>query len=143
MSTHPSKNMNVSDVALPLGSFPVLPEKALLKTALEEMGKSRLGIVCVTDSAGRLVGILTDGDIRRKLLSVQKPFSAFFGDDIVDHATLGPTTVKPNESLIKAVETMEEKQIWDLPVVDANGVLTGLLHLHPVVQALLDENRDG
>lgn len=141
MSTLPSKNMIVADVALPLGRFPVLRENAFLKTALEEMSKSRLGIVCVTDVEGRLVGILTDGDVRRKLLTVQKPFSAFFGDDIIDHAKRGPSTVMPQDSLITAVTLMEEKQIWDLPVVDAEGILVGLLHLHPVVQALLDNSR--
>lgn len=141
MSTLPNKNMTVADVALPLGRFPALRETAFLKTALEEMSKSRLGIVCVTDVDGRLVGILTDGDVRRKLLTVQKPFSAFFGDDIIDHAKRGPSTVMPQDSLITAVTLMEEKQIWDLPVVDAEGILVGLLHLHPVVQALLDNSR--
>lgn len=141
MSTRPNNSMIVADVAMALGSFPVLPTDALLKTALEDMGKSRLGVACVTDPSGRLVGIITDGDIRRKLLSVQKPFSAFFGDDVIDHAKREPSTVEPQASLITAVRVMEEKQIWDLPVVDADGILVGLLHLHPVVQALLGESR--
>lgn len=139
MSTRPSKDLTVADVVLPLGRFPVLPENALLKVALEEMGRTRLGIVCITDADGKLAGILTDGDIRRKLLTVQKPFSAFFGDDVIDHATRNPSTVKQSDSLISAVDTMEAKQIWDLPVVDVDSRLVGLLHLHPVVQALLSD----
>jgi arabinose-5-phosphate isomerase len=92
----------------------------LLKEALEEMGKHRLGIACVIDDFGRLLGILTDGDIRRKLLKIQKPFSAFFVDDALDHAEKKPTVINPEEILSSAVAMMESKGIWDLPVVD-NG----------------------
>jgi CBS domain-containing protein len=68
---------------------------------------------------------------------VQKPFSAFFVDDALDHAILSPMTTKPGDTLVHAVDVMEQKQIWDLPVVDDKGLLVGLLHLHPAVQALL------
>ena len=129
--------MRVRDVAIPVGKFPLLSPKALLKTALEEMGRTRLGIVCIADADMVLQGILTDGDIRRQLLSIQKPFSAFFGDDVIDHAVREPATVRTDASLMDAVLLMERKQVWDLPVVDETGKLAGLLHLHPVVQALL------
>ena len=129
--------MRVRDVAIPVGKFPLLPPKAFLKTALEEMGKTRLGIVCIADDDLQLQGILTDGDIRRQLLRMQKPFSAFFGDDVIDHAMRDPTTVRESASLMDAVVLMERKQVWDLPVIDEAGRLAGLLHLHPVVQALL------
>ena len=70
--------MRVSEVMLPPDRFPVIDEREILKEALEAMGRSRLGIACIVDSNDKLLGILTDGDIRRKLLKVQKPFSAFF-----------------------------------------------------------------
>ncbi|SVE46966.1 uncharacterized protein METZ01_LOCUS499820, partial [marine metagenome] len=76
----------VGDVVLSLARFPVVSESTLLKEALEEMGRPRLGIVCIVDAENRLLGIVTDGDIRRRLLEVQKPFSAFFVDDALDHA---------------------------------------------------------
>ena len=47
-------------------------------------------------------------------------------------------TIKPADTLLNAVNVMEQKQIWDLPVVDDKGTLVGLLHLHPAVQALLN-----
>ena len=108
------------------------------KEALEEMGRSRLGIVCIVNLEQKLLGILTDGDIRRKLLKVQKPFSAFFVDDALDHAIREPLTIRPDDTLVHAVELMEQKQIWDLPVVREDGTLAGLLHLHRAVQALLE-----
>jgi len=137
MSTQKNKTMLVSEVMMGLDRVPVIKETVILKEALEEMGRMRLGIVCIVNGDNKLLGILSDGDIRRKLLKVQKPFSAFFVDDALDHAILAPMTTKPGDTLVHAVDVMEQKQIWDLPVVDDKGLLVGLLHLHPAVQALL------
>lgn len=137
MSTLQNDAIRVADVMLPLGKFPVAPPTMLLKPALEEMGKARLGIICISGPDGKLDGILTDGDIRRQLLRMQKPFSAFFADDVIDHAVVSPTTVLDSATLRSALDIMESKQIWDLPVLNAEGKLVGLLHLHPVVQKLL------
>jgi CBS domain-containing protein len=138
MSTQNSKQVLVSDVMMSLDHAPVIKSDVILKEALEAMGQTRLGIVCIVNDGFKLLGILTDGDIRRKLLKVQKPFSAFFVDDALDHSIQSPVTIKPSDALKYAVDLMEQKRIWDLPVVDDSGVLVGLLHLHPAVQALLD-----
>jgi arabinose-5-phosphate isomerase len=127
----------VSAVMIDTSGFPVLPEKTLFKEILEEMSRRNLGIVCLVDNSGILTGIITDGDIRRKLLKAQKPFSAFFVDDAIDHAIKKPATVAGTQTLASAVALMGQKQIWDLPVVAANGKLEGLLHLHPAIEALL------
>lgn len=137
MSTQKNNTMLVSEVMMPLDRIPLIGETVILKEALEEMGRSRLGIVCIVNADSKLLGILTDGDIRRKLLKVQKPFSAFFVDDALDHAIRSPLTIQPSETLVHAIDIMGEKQIWDLPVVNDQGILVGLLHLHPAVQALL------
>lgn len=47
------------------------------------------------------------------------------------------TTTRPDVSLAQAIEVMEEKEIWDLPVVREDGVLVGLLHLHPAIKAVM------
>jgi arabinose-5-phosphate isomerase len=137
MSTLKNKTVLVSDVMISLSRVPVIKEATIFKEALEEMGRTRLGISCIVNDENKLLGILTDGDIRRKLLKVQKPFSSFFVDDAIDHAICSPQTVKPGDFLINAVDVMDQKQIWDLPVVDDDGLLVGLLHLHPAIQALL------
>ena len=137
MTIKKNETMKVSQVMLPLDRFPVIGEREILKEALEAMGRSRLGIACIVDGIGKLLGILTDGDIRRKLLKVQKPFSAFFVDDALVHAIKSPVTIKPTDTLVQAVTLMGKKQIWDLPVVDTQGTLVGLLHLHPAIKALL------
>lgn len=137
MSTR-KNDMRVSDVMLSLDRFPVIARRTLLKEALEEMSRMRLGIACIVGGDGELLGILTDGDIRRMLLKVQKPFSAFFADDALEHAVTSPLKVAPNDTLIKAVDLMDQKRVWDLPVVDGQGKLLGLLHLYPAIDALLN-----
>ena len=136
MSTS-TTDLKVGDVLLGLDRIPVMSARSLLKEALEEMTRRRLGIATIVDDAGRLVGIFTDGDIRRMLLKDQKPLSALFVDDAIRHANRKPTSVRPDLPLVEAVRMMEAKEILDLPVVDAQGKLLGLLHLHPAVKRLL------
>jgi len=138
MSIQNNKTILVCDVMMALDRVPVIIETAIFKEAIEEMGRTRLGIVCIVRGDNKLLGILTDGDIRRKLLSVQKPLSAFFIDDALDHAIRSPLTTSPEDALAHAVDVMDIKQIWDLPVVDSDSKLVGLLHLHPAVKSLLD-----
>ena len=135
--------MFVKDVMMPLDLFPVILENVIFKEALEEMNHKKFGIACIVDQDKILKGIITDGDIRRKLLKIQKPLSAFFIDDCIDHAILSPIVANSEFTLETAVEIMRNKQIWDLPVVDNNNKLVGLLHLHPVVEALLNEITNG
>jgi len=128
--------MNIKDVMLSLDKFPVVTKNVIFKEVLEEMGNKKLGIACVVDENYKLLGILTDGDIRRKILSIQKPLSSIFIDDCLDHAILSPKTISINDPIIDAVNLMGENKIWDLPVLE-NGILKGLLHLHPLVNSLL------
>lgn len=130
-------DLKVKDVSLSCDQIPVVGERALLKEALESMTRHRLGIACLVDREGMLRGVFTDGDIRRMLLRDQKPFSALFADDVAAHANPNPTTVSPEDRLVDAVRLMEEREIWDLPVKEPTGRLSGLLHLHPAVKALL------
>lgn len=124
---------------IPLEKFPVVRESLFFKEALDVMSEKKLGIACIVDEKYLLKGILTDGDIRRKLLKVQKPLSALFIDDCIDHAILNPIVISPDGSLMEAINIMELHQVWDLPVVNEQGKLIGLLHLHPAVKALLND----
>tara|TARA_B100001123_G_C14548255_1_gene725098 strand:- start:20 stop:445 length:426 start_codon:yes stop_codon:yes gene_type:complete len=141
MSIQNNNAMTVDEVMMSLDKVPVIRETVIFKEALEKMCQTHLGIACIIDDNFKLLGILTDGDIRRKLLKVQKPFSAFFVDDALEHAIQSPVKISPNDTLIRAVELMESKQIWDLPVVENDGKLVGLLHLHPAIQILLGINK--
>lgn len=127
----------VREVMLDPGRIPVVGERTFFKETLEEMTRLHLGIACVVDEHGRLRGIVTDGDLRRKLLTVQKPFSAFFVDDVMEHAVVDPLTIGPDMRVSEAVELMGRRHVWDLPVVEADKTLVGLLHLHPAIEAVM------
>ena len=130
--------MKVEDVMIEMGSFPVVTQKTIIKEALTEMGEANLGLVCIINDKQELLGLITDGDLRRKLLKVQKPFSAFFVDDALVHAKENPIICQPGDNLKEVVQLMGDKQIWDLPVVDQNNKLVGLLHLHPAIKKLIN-----
>ncbi|MGK0176378.1 MAG: CBS domain-containing protein [Lentimonas sp.] len=137
MSIHPN-DYSVSDVMITPSEFPVVTSKALYKEALESMSKFKIGIACVVDQDDKLLGIITDGDVRRQLLTNQKPFSALFVDDAIVHASAGPTTISVDAKLTDAIDLMGDKQVWDLPVVDADNTLVGLVHLHPAIKKVLE-----
>ena len=67
----------------------------------------------------------------------QKPFSAFFVDDVIIHANLNPTTCHPETQIKDAIRIMGKKEIWDLPVVDNDNKLVGLLHLHQAILQII------
>lgn len=142
MSTQNDHKLIVADVMLTMAACPTAYENAILKEVLEEMDVHRLGVVCVVDSNGCLAGILTEGDVRRKLLRVQKPLAALLADDVITHAVSSPITITADLSLVEAVILMGKQKIWDLPVVDIDGKLTGLLHLHQAIQAVLASEID-
>jgi CBS domain-containing protein len=137
MSIQKNNAILISEVMMPLDRMVVISETVIMKEALEKMGQSHLGIACIVDDKNILLGILTDGDIRRKLLKVQKPLSALLVDDALEHAIVLPMTTHSDMTLKAAIVLMGDKKIWDFPVVNSQGVLVGLLHLHPAVKALL------
>jgi len=129
--------MKVKKVMLNINQFPIVNENTILKETLEEMDKYGIGIACIVNNKNHLIGIITDGDFRRKLLKVQKPFSAFYLDYAIDHAIISPVVCYPKDSLIDSIDLMGLKQVWDLPVIDDKKKLVGLLHLHQAISKVL------
>jgi len=118
-------------------NIPVLRESSLLKEALECMSKHKYGVCFCVNEKGKLLGILTDGDVRRKILNVQKPFSALLTDDLIMHINKKPLSIEVNKKLNSALKIMKHNQIWDLPVIDSKKNLIGMLHLHPIIKHLI------
>jgi len=127
-----SNKQTVSEKMLLLGKFPVLNAKDTLKRALDEMTKHRLGIACFTNERNELIGILTDGDLRRLLLTRQNPLPALLVTPAIEFGHSSPTSIRGEQSLTEAATLMHDKQIWDLPVVDGSKKLLGLIHRHDV-----------
>ena len=132
------KSLVVQDVIIEPDNFPVVNEEELLRQTIEKMNKFKLGIACIVNSKNMLLAVITDGDIRRILLSEQKPIASLFVDDVIDHASLNFKYVKPNTLLNDAISMMGNDKIWDLPVIDEKGFLVGLLHLHPAIKKVFE-----
>ena len=131
--------MKTENIMLTPEKFAQVTPDEFLKVALDKMSESKIGIVCVVENK-QLKGIITDGDIRRKLLNIQKPFSALFSDYVIDHAIKAPTVCSDQDSITHALELMEKNQIWDLPVLNCKNELVGLLHLHAVIKHLISKS---
>ena len=108
-----------------------------MKEAIDKMIKYKLGSICVLDNNSKLFGILTDGDIRRKIVFDQKPFSALMVDDVEKHCTRNPISIKNLNTPIRNIIKLMTKKIWDLPVTDKQKRLVGILHLHLLVKNLI------
>ena len=134
------KKFKVHEVMLEVGQFPIAKTTDFLKDSIELMDNYRLGIICVIDEQNKLSGILTDGDLRRNLSNVQKPLASYFLDYTTKYIKRDATTIYENDSLNEALEIMEKKEIWDLPVLNENNELTGLLHLHKAIKKILTNN---
>lgn len=94
--------------------------------------RKKLGAVLVTEGK-RLLGIVTDGDLRRALAHQEK-FFAFKASDVM---TASPITVRDDALAQQALELMENRssQISVLPVVDSSGEWTGMIRLHDIVRS--------
>ena len=117
-----------------LSEIPVLEETASLKKALDAMSQKHLGIACFVDNIGKLKGLLTDGDLRRLLLTKQSPLPALLVSDALSFGSINPSVAFEEDEIIKLRDVMNDKQIWDLPIVDSNYKLIGLVHRHDVNQ---------
>ena len=124
-------------------TLPAVREEASLKDAVEEMTRKRprpaaagagphsCGMTTVVDAAGRLLGVITDGDLRRLQLTGGAPADARAGEV----ATRGPKTIAADELAAKALEVMEAWSITALVVVDGEARPIGVIHMHDILRA--------
>jgi arabinose-5-phosphate isomerase len=113
------------------GEVPVVAASASLELVIREMSAKRLGCTGVVDSAGRLSGIVTDGDLRRAVErgAGRLPATATAA------MTGRPKTVGRDELAVTALELMERHSITQLFIVDDEGRPDGILHLHDLLRA--------
>ncbi len=107
--------------------IPRVREDALMDTVLQEMSSKKLGMTCVVDAQNRLIGIITDGDLRRM---IQKFKASFLKKRARDCMTKNPITIEKHELATKALNMMEEKKITSLIIKNQKGKIEGIIHLH-------------
>ncbi|QNJ07787.1 arabinose-5-phosphate isomerase [Synechococcus sp. Minos11] len=130
--------LSVADLMVPIDRCPPLPPDAALADVVDQLTGALAGAAWVQqpDQPKRLLGLITDGDLRRALRT-HSP-QAWAAIQAVDLMTTDPITAAPNQLAVAALELMERnrrKSISVLPVQAASGELVGLLRLHDLVQA--------
>lgn len=105
---------------------PRVLESATMREALREMDLKKLGMTCVVDAGGRLRGVLTDGDLRRRMLRAERPMDGTAGEGM----TRDPVTIAADALASEALKLMEDRKITSLPVVDPAGLLAGVIQIH-------------
>jgi arabinose-5-phosphate isomerase len=108
---------------------PAVTANQSLREVIVEMTQKRLGITAVVDDVSNLLGIITDGDLRRmleKTVSIEKVMAK-------DIMTANPKTIGPDELAIDALDSLRKNGITQLAVVE-NGKYLGIVHLHDLIR---------
>lgn len=136
-TTHPQGSIGrllrgtVADLLAELPEPPMVFVPCSVRDAVTVLHEHARGIVCGVDAQGKLVGILTDGDIRR-LVRAECDMAT---EQFLNVATLHPVTISPLESLHQAMQLMERRssKLAVLPVVESENKLVGVLQIHDIV----------
>jgi len=119
--------LRVRDLMHTGDAIPVVPASAAMKDVVYEMSKKRLGITGVSDGAGRLAGVISDGDLRRLL---ERHGSRAMDLTAGDAMSRNPKTIAAGAFATEALLGMEERKITSFFVLDDAGRPAGILHLH-------------
>ena len=124
--------LHIADVMHTGPEVPRVHQDASLSDALVEMSRKRLGMTAVVDADDRLLGVFTDGDLRRALDDTGYDLRA---TPVLAAMTRSPKTIGPEQLAVEAARLMEEFKINALIVVDAQQRVVGALNIHDLLRA--------
>jgi len=124
--------LHIADVMHAGDDAPRVREDAMLSDVLLEMSRKRLGMTAVVDGDGRLLGLYTDGDLRRTLADARIDVRS---TRIVDVMTRTPVTIDADALAVEAARLMEMHKITQLLVVDGERRVVGALNIHDLLRA--------
>lgn len=104
--------------------FPCVPMSMKISDAIIEISKAKIGLVIVTDADHKLLGLVTDGDVRR---TMEKYHAQSFDMSVGDIMTRHPITVSQNDKIMEAEEVMRYHGLHTLIVIDQEGLPIGVL----------------
>jgi len=116
----------ISDLMHSGNAVPVVAPTTLMTDVMYEMSSKKLGITTVQEN-GRLLGVISDGDLRRFLI---REGGAALSRSAADAMNPNPRTIASKELGATALTILEERKITSLVVVDAENVVQGIVHLH-------------
>jgi arabinose-5-phosphate isomerase len=123
--------IHVSEVMRDFANTPKVSEDSSFQEALAEMSRHKMGLVVIIDTSKRVLGILTDGDLRRLLEKGIDTKTI----QLAKIVTANPRTIPPDLIAEEAIEMMEHHRINHLIVADGNKTLLGALNLHDLFAA--------
>ena len=123
--------VKVSDLMHSGSSNAVVPEGSSLRSAIVEMSAKGLSMVTVVDEAGKLKGIITDGDLRRMLEKGVDVYS----ETIDAVMTRNPKWIDSREMAVNALQFMSDKRITSMPVLDERGMVVGSILMQDIYKA--------
>jgi len=123
--------LRIADIMHTGDAIPRVPEHASISTALLEMSRKRLGMTAIVDADNHLLGLFTDGDLRRTLDTDLDLRNA----TIAEVMTPRPRTIHADQLAVEAARVLEKHQINGLMVVDATQCVIGALNLHDLLRA--------
>ncbi|WP_420265470.1 KpsF/GutQ family sugar-phosphate isomerase [Candidatus Magnetominusculus dajiuhuensis] len=123
--------IKVKDVMATGDALPYVGPEAKLMDALIEISSKRLGLALVTDSEKHLLGIVTDGDLRRGL---QVWGQHLYSKEVSSIMTTNPRTISEEELAAKALSIMEKHSITSLVVPDTKDTVKGIIHIHDILK---------
>jgi arabinose-5-phosphate isomerase len=123
--------LRVSDIMHVGTNIPVVPATALISRALLEMTEKKLGMTAIVDDAHRVVGIFTDGDLRRMLAKSLDIHQTM----IAEVMTADCTVISADILAAEGMQVMERKKINALIVVDEEQRVVGALNMHDLIRA--------
>ncbi len=121
--------LRVRNVMRDVERIAVVRPEDTIKSVLVEMTSKRSGAACVVDEHQYLIGIFTDGDLRRKI-DIERDL---LGDSIKKHMTERPLTLDSSMLVVEALKLSNEYRIDDFPVIDDYGFLIGLLDVQDII----------
>ncbi|HEY3157609.1 MAG TPA: KpsF/GutQ family sugar-phosphate isomerase [Vicinamibacterales bacterium] len=110
------------------GDAPIVRLETPMADAMREMTAKTLGMTCVVDADGRLVGIITDGDLRRHMVNASE--RSILDRTAADVMTKNPITVGRSTLAVEALRLLEQRKITSIVVVDEDLRVQGVVHLH-------------
>ena len=123
--------LRVKDVMRKGSNYPRVEENLQIKRVLLAITKARCGSACVLNKKEKLVGVFTDGDLRRQLESD----SGLLEKKVKDVMTINPTTISKEKLAAEALRILQDKKIDELPVIDEKNKLVGLLDVQDLLKA--------
>ncbi len=121
--------VKVSEVMLVGEDIPVISPEERGGRVIRELNEKNKGAVVVVDDARSVLGIVTDGDVRRAVMDNVE----LKGTTAADLMTVAPVCIEGSRMAADALSIMQEYEITALPIVDETGRLEGMLHLHDLL----------